>query len=248
MRCPRGDGELIARSATGLGDIPLTYHLCLGCLGHWTRPFDANYLPLSALPESRPQEETSSSFRCPECQEPLERAHEDAMAPEVLAWYCPTGHGYFFPGGNLRKFRLSQEARVTYHKLWNIPMPPLRTVLLASIVLVAAVASVVTLSQLKQSQSIETQAREVITYHDAIVKDRGVTVIARTNVPTILALTIWETGLDAEMNSPDGRTHSLTLYDLEPGLYSYSFHFTRGNVEIRGETFTFTVSGPSGAN
>lgn len=241
MRCPRGDGELVARSATGLGGIPLTYHLCLACLGHWTHPFDANYLQLDVLPNDTARPEAVASFRCPECQEPLERAHEDAMAPEVLAWYCPTGHGYFFPRGNLRKFRQTQEARVTYHKLWQIPMPPLRSVLLASMVIVAAVASVVTLSKLRHSQSIETQAREVIAYHDVIVTDAGITVLARTNVPTTLAVTIRETGLDAEMNSPDGRTHSLTVYDLEPGSYSYSFHFTRGNVEITGETFTFTV-------
>lgn len=241
MRCPRGDGELIARSATGAGEIPLTYHICLGCLGHWTRPFDANYLPLEVLTGDTARPEEGASFRCPECQEPLERAHEDAMAPDVVAWYCPTGHGYFFPRGNLRRFRMAQEARVVYHKLWQIPMPPIRTVLLASIILIAAVASVVTLSQLRQSQSIETQAREVITYHDVIVKDSEITMIARTNAPTTLAVTIVQTELDAEMNSPDGRTHSLTVYDLNPGSYSYSFHFVRGNVEITSETYTFTV-------
>lgn len=241
MRCPRGDGELIVRSAVGSGSIALTYNICLGCLGHWIEPFDANYLPLSALPNDTIKPEERASFHCPECNEPLERAHTDAMAPDVLAWYCPSGHGYFFPRGNLRRFRMAQEARVTYHKLWQIPMPPLRTVLLASIFFVAVLASTVTFIQIQQSQQAQTQARSIIVYHSAIVTEESVTIIARTAIPIELIVTSASLGIDASMDSTDGRTHTISLGAIPPGTYEYVFSFEVNGTNVTSETYTFEV-------
>lgn len=242
MTCPRGDGELISRTATGLGGIPLTYHLCLACLGHWTRPFDANYLPLSALPEDSVKEEVAIVFRCPECQEPLERARKDAMAPDVLAWYCPSGHGYFFPRGNLRRFRIAQEARVTYHKLWNIPMPPIRSVLLASIILLGAIASTIALAQIQKQQQLETQARDILDYHDVIVsRDREATVIAHTTAKTELTLSVPLLALTIQMNSSDGLSHTYYLGTLSLGTYIYSFSYSANGRMINTPDYVLEI-------
>ena len=242
MTCPRGDGELIARSATGLGSIPLTYHLCLACLGHWTRPFDANYLPLSALPNDTIKPEEMESFRCPECRERLERAHEDAMAPDILAWYCPTGHGYFFPRGNLRRFRMAQEARVTYHKLWNIPMPPIRSVLLATILLILGISAGSVITRIQQTQNVNTQARDILTYQKAIPSGgNSIIFLARTAAKTTMILRIDALALIKPLKTTDGLSHTILVTKPQSGTYQYYYLYEINGETIRSKTYLLTI-------
>ncbi len=241
MRCPRSDGELIGRSAVDSGGMALTYHICLGCLGHWIAPFDANYLPLSVLSGDTTRPENITSFRCPECHEPLERAHQDAMAPDVLAWYCSSGHGYFFPRGNLAKFRAAQEARVTYHKLWNIPLPAIRTVLLGSVVLLAALTAGIAIGEIQRQQVTETQAKIVLDYQNVVItNDRTVLITAHTLEATQLFLSIPALALTSPMDSSDGLTHTYYFGRLNPGSYTYTFSYVREGKTIE-ESFTFSL-------
>lgn len=242
MRCPRGDGELIKRTTTGAGAIKLSYYLCLGCLGHWMSPFDANYFPSETLPDEKPEMETSPvNFRCPECNQSLERSHSDAISPGTLAWYCPSGHGFFFPRGNLRAFRAAQSARIAYHKLWNVPLPPLQSVLLATVTLLALTGTIVTFSALRQTQQTQSQASTLITYHSAVVTKTGVTLIARTGTATTLLVHSTELTVDREMSSTDGRTHTFTVPKVGPGTYTYSFSYEYARETFTSPTYTFVV-------
>lgn len=242
MRCPHGDGELIARSLTGSGGVPLTYHLCLGCMGHWLNAFDANYIPLEALPDDQIKPpKPKGAYVCPECHEPLESSRGEVIPPGVEAWNCTASHGYFFPRGNLRKFRLAQEARVSYHKLWKVPMPPLKTVLLASVVLFTVISSVVALRSMSQKQQTQTQAQQIVKYHTAIVDDSSVTIIGRTDSTQQLSIVVPSLGLDVYMTSSDGKTHTLTIPDVQPGSYTYRFLLEQNGKQVLSPEFTFEV-------
>ena len=48
----------------------------------------------------------------------------------------PTITDIFFPAGELAKFKTAQNAKVTYHKLWNIPLPSVSNVLLAAVAVI----------------------------------------------------------------------------------------------------------------
>lgn len=241
MRCPRGDGELIERSVTGVGGISLTYHLCLGCLGLWISAFDANYFPLDSLGDARVIDRRVASFRCPVCQEPLERAHAAAMAPDVLAFYCSAGHGYFFPRGNLQKFRTAQEARVTYHKLWQIPTPPLRSVLLTGIILFMLLTSGVIVNQIRQRQESLSQAQSIISSRQVIISDGIVAIFVQTSAPVTLSVTIDALGIDAQMESRDGINHQMFLQDMSPGTYVYTLSVRDGEQKITSPLYDFYI-------
>lgn len=241
MRCPRGDGELIERFVTGVGGISLTYHLCLGCLGHWTAAFDANYFPLDSLDDARGVDRRVASFRCPVCQEPLERSHSDAMAPDILAFYCSAGHGYFFPRGNLRKFRTAQEARITYHKLWQIPTPGVTSVLLTGVIVFMLVTSGVLVSQIRQRQQTATQAQSLIVSRQVIISDGRVVIFTRTTRPVKIYLVIDSLGIDTLMQSPDGIIHEIILDDVSPGTYLYTMTALVGEGKITSPIYDFYV-------
>jgi len=241
MRCPRGDGELIERSTTGVSGIPITYHICLGCLGHWIEPFDANYLPISVLPDDTTKPESTMSFRCPECQEPLERAQTQAMSPDVLAWHCTAGHGYFFPRGNLRKFRMAQDARVTYHKLWQIPTPPIQSVLLTSVILFMLVTSGVLLAQMRERQMSSSQAQTIIASRQVIISNGTVAIFVQTSTPTSLSLTIEALGIDSLMQSRDGLIHEILVKDVTPGTYMYTLRAMLDEKERESPVYDFYV-------
>lgn len=242
MRCPRGDGELIERRASGVGGIPITYLICLGCLGHWTGAFDANYFPLEALTDSGQTEESQAfNFRCPQCQEPLERSHSEAIAPDILAWYCTSGHGYFFPRGHLRKFRTAQVARVSYHKLWQIPTPAIRSVLLSSMILFMILTSSILVSQIRQRQRSESQAQSIIESRQVIVSGGRVAIFAQTVVPSQLRITIEALKVNAIMKTGDGLTHEISLPDVASGMYIFTLTVIFDEKEIKSPVYEFFV-------
>lgn len=243
MRCPRGDGELAVRKSTG--ELPLMYYRCDSCGGHWTAGFDANYLRDSEFDDVPrfPGQDNDTLMTCPQCRALLARVLGDVVAPGVLLFRCPKGHGYFFPAGELGKFKAAQEAKVTYHKLWGVPLPPLRSVLLASIVILGAIGSAVVYTQFRQTQVSQSQAKEVIQFHEVITDQttRTATIIARTSQPLELTVTVSQVGAYMRMSSPDGRTHSLRFGAVPTGTYFYSFSYTAGGKLTHSESFSFSM-------
>ena len=243
MDCPIGDDILIRHTSKGVSDIPVSYHQCDTCQSHWIDAFDANYVSPNDLPQSINQTKIPERLLCPTCREELLRAHEKAMAPNVLAYYCTTGHGYFFLTGNLRTFRQAQVARISYHKLWDIPIPPLRTVLLASLVLLTGLASGFIVQSIQTPQRSTIMAKSVINYHDAIVspRDSSVTFLARTTSITKLTLGIPSVNLNKPMETKDGYTHNLRVPDLPTGTHTYLFIYQVNRKTIQSKEFTLTI-------
>lgn len=244
MNCPAGDDILIRHTTTGVAGISISYYRCDTCQSHWIDPFDANYVSPSDLPAATSdQKETPGKLLCPTCGEKLLRTHENAMAPDVIAYYCTTGHGYFFPTGNLRKFRQAQEARISYHKLWDIPLPPLRTVLLASLVLLTGLVSGLIVQSIQTPQQSTIMAKSQIPYHDAIVSpsDGSVTIIARTTIVLSLSLSLSPNDILMPMHSQDGYTHTQKITGLVPGTYIYKLLYQINGSTVQSETFSFTL-------
>lgn len=71
---------------------------------------------------------------CPQCLRPLERTTEDNIPPDVTAFRCSDSHGYFFPAGELRKFKESQEAKIAYHERWHVPLTSVASAILMTVV------------------------------------------------------------------------------------------------------------------
>ncbi len=229
----------------GTNGFPITYHLCPACRGFWLTSFSANYIhDIVESPTSRSTHPLTFNPSCPECRSPLTLARGDAIAPGVNVWRCPHGHGYFFPAGELSKFKQAQSAKLTYHKLWNIPLPSVASVLLASLaILLASTAAIVT--TIRQKQIIQSQAQSIFQGQHAIVSPQGaVTFITSTNLPAAVTIFVQVEQLEpVVMDTTDGLTHTATVSTLPPGTYTYYFVIERNGQRSITEKFTVLLQG-----
>lgn len=254
MTCPRNDGRLREMTVPRPGDTPLTYHRCDTCGGVWIRGFDANFLPVSEYAKklasqgdalrSYPDDGTLPGYLvCPVCAFAIPRATGPNIPDDVRIFRCPNGHGYFFPSGQLARFKEAQETKIAYHKLWHLPLSSVGATLLTGFFGLLLSLGLI-MSALRNYQAVDqtTRAQDLIRYQQvtAIPGTRNVTVTATT--ATKVTLSLWVDGIRGpDLSSPDGLSHTAELTDLAAGTHTYSFTFIRGGKMLRSRTQSFTV-------
>ncbi|MDO8452055.1 MAG: hypothetical protein Q7S76_04275 [bacterium] len=248
MRCPLGDGQLSVHRHTDYTGFSTTYSICSKCHGFWLSAFDANYIPLEefALPRKDVAFSIEKTLSCPVCQDGLVSARGENIPPSVSAWMCPLHHGYFFPTTELRKFKDAQNTKISYFKLWNLPLPSLSSVLLTSITItILSLGLLLTYLEVFNRQTTQSQAHTVVTSHQVFVTPtRHVTIAATTQFSTNLTLTINPNiRLETEMRTTDGISHSLTVFDVPAGTYEYSFSYSIDDTTTSTPRYRFTVGG-----
>ncbi len=242
LHCPNRDGLLKKYSVAGKNNLPLTYYRCPYCRGFWLTGFSANFIKdIHEAPTARATDAPTFHPKCPECDTPLTHARGDAIAPGVSVWRCEAGHGYFFPSGELTKFKETQSAKLTYHKLWNIPLPSVASVLLASLaILLVSTAAIV--ATIRQRQVIQSQAQSIFQRQRALVTEQGMAVfIASTTLPASVTLFVETNNYMAAMETKDGTTHTATVSKLTPATYIYYFLIERNGQRSVTRRFTLVV-------
>lgn len=235
MRCPNDDGELIAHTAQGTNGLALTYSTCPLCRGYWMDSFAANYIKIPAEKPKEKQIFFNQNFSCPVCQKKLARETEENIPDNVWVYRCPDGHGYFFPAGQLTAFKAAQQAKISYHKLWNIPIPGVASVLLAGLLLFVLVGAV------GRRQLTVTQAKQLLVSQRTFVvrETNDVLFMAQTSAKATLTLRIGKR--EEAMQTRDGTMHMIVLHDLPAGTYSYSFAITTAGAVTQSRPFTLVV-------
>ena len=90
----------------------------------------------------------------------LQPAHEESLPQGISALKCEDGHGYFFPSGELSKFNRAQQAKIEYHTLWGIPLPNVKSILLASLtLLILSSGLVLSLREVGRVQRLRSSAQ-----------------------------------------------------------------------------------------
>ncbi len=241
MRCPNDDAELIQHSHTDPKGLRITYSQCPTCGGTWLDAFNANYIKTDDIRTKEAPAATLPKLihpACPQCQEKLSIYHGENLPQDVQTWKCPNGHGYFFPKGELFKFKIAQEAKISYFKLWHVPFPAVASMLLVSLVL--AVSLGVTLTYVSRQQTTLIQAREFIRFQQAYVADRSVTVALTTTAATRV-VTLHVGNWRQQMQTTDHLLHTAFLTNLTPGTYEYYYTFTAEGKTFRSDTYRFII-------
>lgn len=237
MKCPVGDGELTHHITQGENGLTVSYSTCASCRGYWMDSFAANFIKTQSI-DATGTITAVSTYYCPVCTKPLARTAGDNIPDSVFVFDCPLHHGYFFPTGQLAAFKKAQEAKISYHKLWHIPLPAVGSVLLAGLIIFLLFAA------LQQKQITTFQAQPILTGHAVYqATDRSAILITATTSAEA-TVTIHIPALDnltVPMISDDHRTHRLTIPTLQPGFYTYSFTITLNGKETQSDIFTFTV-------
>lgn len=244
MQCPLHDGELTNHTTQGENGLTVSYSTCAVCRGYWMDSFAANFIKPNSI-DATGTITAVSTYYCPVCTKPLARSTGDNIPDNVFIFDCPGHHGYFFPTGQLAAFKKAQTAKLEYHKLWHIPMPNIRGVLLAGLVLLILTGGLAaTYTGLQQKQTTESQARQILTGHAVYTASdhSAVLITATTSADATVTIHIPAlNNLTVPMISDDHRTHRLTIPTMQNGLYTYSFTITVSGKETQSDIFTFTV-------
>ncbi len=237
MQCPNADGELEQKIHQKEG-LVITYHQCPVCDGSWLDAFNTNYLKTEDIPQTSDEPTSAAPIQptCPVCNEALTITHGDNIPQNVQTWKCPNNHGYFFPKGELFKFKRAQEAKINYFKLWSIPLPNVASVLLAIFIFFIVSASLVNVGQ---RQIYQLQAQNILQFQEAFVADTSVTIAATTTSKTTATLHIGP--YEQSMQTKDYILHTLFLSHLTGGTYEYFFTFLIDGKTVRSNTFTFII-------
>lgn len=243
MDCPNGDAQLHKHTITDHGGLSITYFRCPTCGGFWLDAFNANFIKRHQIhrdhtnAKAHPTEEPD----CPVCKKPLTHTRGDNIPPGVSAWGCPDKHGYYFADKELIKFKEAQEAKISYHKLWDVPLPSVASVLLVGIGTFLITGGIVTtFIQAQKRQTIESRAEGILLSQQVIINaaDKTVTFLVSTRASSTVSITIRETDVkNASLSTTDGLTHFVMIRSLIPGQYHYTFTITKQSGTIQSEEF-----------
>ncbi len=238
MQCPHGDGELRSHTAQGENNLVVSYSTCPTCSGYWMDSFAANFikLPAGGSPAEKPS--VQKTFSCPVCQKHLERATGENIPDHVMVYSCPDHHGYFFPAGQFAAFKQAQTAKISYHKLWNIPLPSVASVLLAGLLVL------ITFTALTRPQTITTQAQQILSSQSVIVSKETSTILVSVTTRQDAVVTIHIPSFEnfsEELTTRDRRAHLLYVRDISAGEYDYTFTLVSGTKSSESEKFHFVM-------
>ncbi len=247
MRCPRGDNLLIDQKPRHSDGLALHYLACPTCKGTWLSSFDANYIQSIDLASDETPIQLASKnpafqgYQCPQCRRSLERTTGDNIPPDILVYHCPDGHGYFFPAGELKKFKIAQETKIAYHERWHVPLASVASAMLMTVVgLVLSAGLIAGVIEGQHQQTITSQAEEIIQSQKAYVdsQSQSVTIIALTTEKTVLTVVV--DGQEYPMLAPDGKSHVFRLTNVSGGEHRYFFRFQKGGLFLKSSVYSFS--------
>lgn len=182
MLCPNCDEPMNVVNV----DNQILLH-CSNCGGSF---FDQNGInrisseSIFKLSQDKTSDEVSGQQKlCPKDKILLNSMQNDqSIPPEITLLQCSKCKGVFIYPDDLVKFKKAQEAKISYFKIWNIPLPSLQAIVVLSFI---AFISAAAFSRLVffQSGSAPTQASNVIKKVYVSSSGRYVFISFKTELP-----------------------------------------------------------------
>ncbi len=186
-----------------------------------------------------------ADLKCPICGNSLVRATGENIPDNITVYSCADGHGYFFPAGQLATFKKAQKTKIEYHRLWNIPLPSVRSVLLTGLLVVILTGGfIAAYVGVQNRQTSSSQARELLTSVHAYVtpKIHEVLISGKTDFETTVKIHIPTlNNFEKVMDSADLLTHTLIVKEVPQGSYQYYFTLEFLGEEVQSQTYTFVM-------
>lgn len=196
---------------------------CLNCGGSFFEENGINRLSLKSaekLAEDKKNDEIQGHKKlCPKDKSTLTNLNQSEAIPNTVTLLkCPLCNGVFSFPDDLINFKNAQQVKISYNKIWNIPLSSLKSVLVLSFVLVLSASIFANLFLRNQPSRIN--AEDVITKAYISVSGRFLFVSFSTKSPYRSSILIQDTSNDSTFKKTvsDSLTtyHSLTTTDLEP--------------------------------
>ena len=253
MLCPYCHSPLQENTVLTKSDQQAAIYECFTCGGHWSPRWLANDISLSQannVDSITPQTGINppESPRCPECQNRLSLIKHDSVPRGLHVYTCPQGHGNFFPKGELIQFKKAQEAKITYHQVWGIPIKSIFAVLLpVALVLSLAVGIPLTTRQVQQSAETRISADEV--FSSPIITQippDSVSLSFSTTLTGSATITLYQNNQPINTyaaSSTPTTIHTTTLKNLVPNLpYTFTITLETATDTIVSKPYSLSLS------
>jgi Zn-finger nucleic acid-binding protein len=156
MKCPDCGQDFVEVSVSGFDKS----FRCKNCGGFWMEGWVANRVAegqMNDFPELKVDinKFAGRTNTCPTDKAPLFGYNGDEMPPEVVAFKCSHCGWWWFPDGNLQKFKKAYDAKKSYLKFWKKKSEAALMVLPVIMVLTLVVglgASVVNITRQQQTK------------------------------------------------------------------------------------------------
>lgn len=168
MSCPNCTKEMIYLHV----DEQRLWH-CTNCGGSFFEENGINRISLNTaqtLSQDKKIDEISTYDKlCPKDQHiliPIQTDSTDStekpFPSNVLLLSCPTCNGIFTYPDDLLNFKKAIGAKIDYFKLWNIPLPSVRSIALLSVIIFISAMSFTTFVYWQQQNISNIQAQDLI--------------------------------------------------------------------------------------
>lgn len=127
---------------------------CNSCGGTFFKENEINRLTLSDAKRLYHKKETESisgeEKLCPKDKIPMSQIRGESVPQHVTLLQCDRCRGVFAYPDDLVAFKLAQTAKINYYKIWQIPLPSLKAVLVYSFVSAIALTVVYQFSHINR--------------------------------------------------------------------------------------------------
>ncbi len=120
---------------------------------------------------------------CPRDKTPLKTYTQESIPQFVTLLRCDKCAGIFAFADDLVNFKNAQGAKINYFKLWHIPAPPLKNLIVYSFLFVAAVSTLITVMQTGSQQQVTSRAEDIITTIDLVDSPDATLICFTTKYP-----------------------------------------------------------------
>lgn len=252
MNCPNGDGRMLKHTRTDDAGYHITYYACRSCGAIWVEPFSANQLRARDIVKKRKTKRPDGHPTipsCPVCTQHLTHARGDNIPPAIAAWRCPDGHGYYFDEDEFVTFKKAQTVKLQYHKMWQVPLgSPAQILLTSLILLVLAGGMIAGFRATQQQQTTRSYARGEIAKQQAIINPYvgSATLAVTTTTEKQVFLRIKGiSDTDINLTTTDNLVHVVTLHDVKPGQYPYTYILKSDDEVTESETYVLRMPDPA---
>lgn len=256
MLCPYCSSPLQTATVLTKTGEEAAIHECFTCGGHWFPRWLANDIAAAQainVDSIAPGREITPPElpRCPQCQTRLTLLSGESVPRGLHIYACPQGHGNFFPHGSLLQFKKAQEAKITYHQVWGVPIKSIFAVLLPVAVVLGLLAGIpLTLRQLEQSQEQRIAAEDPIaTPAITEIPPDSVIISFTTRVNGTATVTLYQNEVLIDTivaTTTPTNVHSATINDLIPDVpYTYVISLKTATDTIISRHYPLTLATPS---
>lgn len=243
MTCPNCQQQL---ASVVFGQAEILH--CPNCGGSF---FEENEINRISLPEAKTiAADKKTGFisatpkLCPKDNLPMKAIQEESVPQFVTLLKCEKCQGVFAFPDDLVNFKKAQQTKLNFFKVWQLPLPSLKSVLVYSFLILTTVSLLSSFYVVNVRQSLQTQADDVVKSIKISTVNNITVIYFITKVPFQSEVVFFnqQTGQEIRriISKEPSKTHFLTVGDIAPSEnISLQIILISGQIHLKTQSIPF---------